>query len=75
MRISIIVSKKGEPVMGCNATTDKLRTLVSDRAANGEGFPGEQVVRLPRRASKHAEQVLWDLAVHHWPGWVFSRAG
>jgi hypothetical protein len=47
MRLSI-VAFGATPALGLIGTPDRLRVAISDRVANGEAFPGECVVRVPR---------------------------
>lgn len=52
MRVSILVTGRGERVIAPAAGHERQRMLVSDRVANGEAFDGEHVVRLPRRVCR-----------------------
>lgn len=77
MRVALMVTGDGLPIMGVTGGVKELRFLALDRVANGDAFNGERVVRLPRRLSRHhliSYQVVWDLARHHWPDWAFSHA-
>lgn len=47
-RLSIIAQANGVVVLNTLGAADGLRVLVADRLADGIGFPGEHVVRLPR---------------------------
>lgn len=42
------VNDQARPILGTIGDIRSLRILASDRAANEQAFPGEQVVRLPR---------------------------
>lgn len=50
-RVAILVTQ-GARVLAPGYATDRARVLVADRVANGEAFPEECVVRLPRRVSR-----------------------
>ncbi len=51
-----------------------LATLLADRAANGEAFPGEHLVRLPRRVSRaNAFVAQYELFGNKHPEPVFVR--
>ena len=60
MRLAIIVAPKVGRISGCAETTKGLLVDVSDRIANGDAFPGEYVVRIPRRFTKTDHQQ-WQL--------------
>ena len=52
MRTAITVAKMNgqtRSVLNVYGSTEYARTILFDRVANGHAFPGEQVVRLPRR--------------------------
>lgn len=50
MRLSGIVTSDGKLVLGTLGYRgiEHLRTLVSDRVANGDAFPGERPIHFPR---------------------------
>lgn len=52
VRLSALVSGDGRFVNAYGAA-DKLAILLSDRVANGEALPGEQVARLPRSVTRY----------------------
>ena len=50
MRTTIaIIPEKRIPVLNLYGNAKYVRTRIADRFANGESFPNEQIVRLPRR--------------------------
>jgi hypothetical protein len=70
MRQSIIagyMSPGFRMVWGTLGTVEKNRVLLDDRKANGETFPREQVVRLPRRVR------VVRCNHSHWPLFVRSH--
>lgn len=55
MRLAVLVTTVGgvnRVVLGTYGTTRDVRLLASDRAADGYAFPGERMVRLPRRLTR-----------------------
>jgi len=66
MRLAILASKGGFAVTGAwpnGAHPKALPALLEDRKANGDAFPGEVVVRLPRRFA------------HMWPYQIAIQLG
>lgn len=65
MRLAILSSPRCPVVIGAwqnGADPKALPTLLADRIADGATFPGEHVVRLPRRFSRmHLYQVDLEL--------------
>lgn len=49
MRYSILATENGEPVINSVDYHHTAQMFLSDRIANKEAFPGEKVVRLPRK--------------------------
>ncbi len=56
------------PTVGLVADDDRRSGLhLADRVANGDAFPGERVVRLPRRffrANRRSAPEFWSLKGH-----------
>jgi hypothetical protein len=52
MRKAILWAPKVGQVSGTAGEIGRMRMLLADRIANGEAFPGEIVVRLPRRRNR-----------------------
>jgi hypothetical protein len=48
-RATIVVADGGIVVASLCGPVDRLRVWIADRRANGEAFPGERIVRLPRK--------------------------
>lgn len=70
MRLAILSAPRCPVVTGRpwpnGAHPRALPMLLSDRIANGEAFPGERVVRLPRRFARmdrlQAQRILLGLS-------------
>ena len=65
MRIAIVVAPSVGRVHGLIGHPARLRMEIEDRRANGEGFPDERVIRLPKRYSRIPyvrQTILWNLA-------------
>lgn len=58
MRTACIIAPKIGPVYGTKLSLNCARTVAADRLANDDAFPGEIVVRLPRRLGiDHAYRI------------------
>lgn len=70
MRLAILSSPDCRVISGAwvnGADPKALPILLADRAANGEGFPEERIVRLPRRFSHmHKHDVARYLGRGAW---------
>lgn len=52
MRLAVAVTGDGQVVRGIQGEARYVRVLVEDRTADGVAFPGERMVRLPRRFTR-----------------------
>jgi hypothetical protein len=51
-RVVILVAEDGTVVGGILGEAREVAGLARDRVANGEAFPGERPIRLPRRMTR-----------------------
>lgn len=72
MRLAILSAPTCPVVTGAwgnGAHPRALPMLANDRAANGEAFPGERVVRLPRRFSRLYPFQVAEILGRYTPAW------
>ena len=78
MRVSALVARRAGALIVVRLALDvaSLRVLLADRVANGEAFPGEHVIRLPRRVMRafRAEAGRAPLFGVAFPWWLMVRA-
>jgi hypothetical protein len=54
-----VLAAPGVGYVGGISGTRDVATHLSDRIANGEAWPGERMVRLPRGYARHVARVLY----------------
>jgi hypothetical protein len=68
MRFSILADKNGRPIINSADYHHAAQMFLNDRFENKESFPGERVVRLPRKlcSSKFWERSAIISRLNQW---------
>ena len=71
-RQSVLAMPNGKPVGNTIGRAENLVVLLSDRIANGDAFPGERVVRLPRRLCRVQRWETIDSMLRRLQAWSWG---